>query len=109
MPPTLVTQGDEAGKLTALTGNGRPIRLCGFTHAVDPASPDEDTIDTPLAAATSSVRLNASAPERPIEPFCMMPGSQMPSEAEITSGRFWGWRSGAVSARSTEEPVERLW
>src|ERR1700689_4454450 len=109
VPPTPVTQGEEAGKLTALSRNGAPIRLRGFTQAVDPASPADETPVTPSAAATSSVRLNASAPARPTDRVASRPGSQMPSEAEITSGRLFGRRSGAIRARSTTDPVGRLW
>ena len=98
VPPTPVTHGEDAGKLTACWGLGRPWRS---KQDDEPSSPLEASTEMPLAAASCSADSTVVMFLPPIA--CLASASQLPSDAEITSGLRPGFVSGTVSACSTSD------
>src|SRR5437879_4151558 len=63
VPPTPVTSGEDAGKLTDSRSTG-PERV---RHAVEPSSPLEARTEIPLAAAAARAPSTARTPAYPID------------------------------------------
>ena len=97
MPPTPVTYGEEDGKLTASAAIG-PLRPM---QSLDPVSPEAARTEMPAAVESASSPSTARTPPAPMASASA--GSQVPSEAEMTSGTRLPFCSGAVSERSTSE------
>ena len=84
VPPTAVSHGDEAGKLTASWGSGSASWELESTQSAEPSSPLAASMLIPLAAASSSAASTSPMPARPMASRTC--GSHRPREAEITSG-----------------------
>src|SRR6202012_1241821 len=96
VPPTAVTNGDEAGKLTDSLRVGLSFWL---THVLEPSSPEAASTEIPVAAATWNAVSYRPIPRLPSA--LRLSDSHPPSEAETTSGRWFSDSIASFSEFST--------